>query len=100
MWIKQKLMFRDYFQYLFYYRVHVQCRVASDCDNLYVTTHVQRHPTHCSVTMSKGSILNAHHRHGNPVSDSEFSDWFDCDGRLVKVAAMKEALFHCESQVS
>ncbi len=39
---------------------------------------------------------NTRHRHGNPVSDSEFSDWFDSDGRLVKEAAMKEALFRCE----
>ncbi len=34
--------------------------------------------------------------HGNPVSDSEFSDWFDSDGILVKEAAMREALFRCE----
>ncbi len=39
-------------------------------------------------------------RQGNLVSDSEFNDWFDPDGRLVKEAAMREAIFHCEcSQV-
>ncbi len=42
------------------------------------------------------SHANNRHRHGNPVSDSEFSDWFDSDGRLVKEAAMREALFRCE----
>ncbi len=51
------------------------------------------------MSYSNGASLSnakTHHRHGNPVSDSEFSDWFDSDGRLVNEAAMREALFRCE----
>ncbi len=52
----------------------------------------------CVQNMSTVSPSPTHtrHRRGNRVSDSEFNDWFDPDGRLVKEAAMREAIFHCE----
>jgi len=33
-------------------------------------------------------------RRGNPVSLSEYSEWYDSDGRLVSEATMRETLFH------
>ena len=43
---------------------------------------------------NKASLHRYSRRHSSPVSEKEFSDWFDSDGRLVKEAAMREALFH------